>query len=144
MAAGTEEPPTPLVLRPSRAVLLGPVFLLVCVLPLAGAAPVLLVLLVLPVLAVVWVLRVRTEVDLAGVRAVGLLRATTLAWPEVGGVRFPRSPRLGLGGWARAVRPDGTEVSLPCVSFNDLPQLHRASGGRVPDPAAGAAAAAPE
>ena len=51
------------------------------------------------------------------------------------GFRFPKR------GWARADLVDGTEVSLPTVTFGRLPQLASASGGRVTDPYAAARAA---
>lgn len=87
-----------------------------------------LALLVIPVLASAAVVRYRTVADGAGVTARTLLGSRTLAWNDIDGLRFSR------GSWAKARRGDGSEVTLPAVTFSTLPQLTAVSGGRVPNP----------
>ncbi|WP_422749745.1 PH domain-containing protein [Mycobacterium sp. WMMD1722] len=85
-------------------------------------------LLVIPVIAAVAVARYRTVADGAGVTARTLLSSRTLAWSDMDGLRF------GRGAWAKARCKDGTETTLPAVTFNTLPELTAVSGGRVPNP----------
>lgn len=85
-------------------------------------------LMVLPVLFSVAVERLRTTADQDGVTARRLLSSRTLPWTQIEGLKFTR------GRWARACRPDASEVVLPAVTFSTLPQLTAASGGKVPNP----------
>lgn len=85
-------------------------------------------MLVLPVVQVWWIHRIRTVADPAGLTAVHTFGTTRLAWSDLNGLRFPK------WGAVRAVRPDGSSVRLPAVSFDDLPALSAISGGAVPDP----------
>jgi hypothetical protein len=85
-------------------------------------------LLVIPVLASAAIVRFRTVADGAGVTARTLLGSRILAWNDIDGLRFSR------GSWAKARRRDGSEVTLPAVTFSTLPQLTAISGGRVPNP----------
>ena len=57
-----------------------------------------------------------------------LLGRQTVAWDEIDGLRFGRQA------WAVARRRDGSEFTLPAVTFSTLPVLTEASGGRVPNP----------
>ncbi|MCK0175013.1 MULTISPECIES: PH domain-containing protein [Mycobacteriaceae] len=86
------------------------------------------VLLVLPVLASALIMRLRTVADADGVTARRLLGRRRLAWEDIEGLRFDR------GSWAKATLADGTDVTLPAVTFGTLPQLTAASAGRVPNP----------
>ncbi|MBO0677289.1 PH domain-containing protein [Mycolicibacterium sp. S2-37] len=86
------------------------------------------VLMVIPVFASALIVRLRTVADADGVTARTLLRSRTLAWQDIEGLRF------GRGSWARATLADGTEVTLPAVTFGTLPRLTAASAGRVPNP----------
>lgn len=86
------------------------------------------VLLVVPALLSVAIVRYRTTADRETVRARTLLGSRTLRWEEIDGLRFGRNL------WAMARRRDGSEVMLPAVTFNTLPSLTLASGGRVPNP----------
>ena len=87
---------------------------------------------ILPIVQVWWITRVRTEADENGLRAMHLFRTNAISWDEIAGLRFPK--------WTTtcAVRPDGTTVRLPAVTFADLPVISAVSGGRVPDPYAAA------
>ncbi|NKY20944.1 PH domain-containing protein [Tsukamurella spumae] len=93
----------------------------------AGAAVLGWALLVIPVLLALWILRVRTVIGPDGVRSVGVLRATTITWDEMSGIR------IGDNGAVYAVRADGSEVRLPAVTISQLPRVAAASGGRIPD-----------
>lgn len=86
------------------------------------------VLFVIPVLVSAAVVRYRTVADRDQVTARTLLRSRTVPWTEIEGLRFDRSS------WAKARRTDGSELTLPAVTFATLPLLTAASGGRVPNP----------
>ena len=85
-------------------------------------------LLVVPVFLSVVVVRYRTTADRDTVTARSLLGSETVRWEDIDGLRFGRRV------WAQARRRDGTELSLPAVTFSTLPVLTAASGGRVPNP----------
>ncbi len=86
------------------------------------------VLFVLPVLVSAAIVRYRTVADRDTVSARTLLSSRTVPWTEIEGLRFTRSS------WARARLRDGSEMTLPAVTFATLPLLTAASGGRVPNP----------
>lgn len=86
----------------------------------------------IPFLVAAWVLRVRTTVTPDGLELRRAFSSQSISWDQIKGFRFPKR------GWARADLVDGTEVSLPTVTFGRLPQLASASGGRVTDPYAAA------
>ena len=86
------------------------------------------VLFVLPVLVSAAIVRYRTVADRDTVSARTLLSSRTVPWTEIEGLRFNRSS------WARARLRDGSEMTLPAVTFATLPLLTAASGGRVPNP----------
>ena len=87
-----------------------------------------LLLLAIPVLLSVAIERLRTTADTDSVTARYQLSSRTLPWSQVEGLKFTR------GRWARACRPDLSEMRLPAVTFSTLPQLTAASGGKVPNP----------
>jgi hypothetical protein len=87
-----------------------------------------LVLLAIPVLLSAAIERLRTTADADSVTARYLLSTRSLPWSQVEGLKFTR------GRWARACRPDMSEMRLPAVTFATLPQLTAASGGKVPNP----------
>lgn len=89
-----------------------------------------------PIVQIWWIARVRTEADRNGLEAMRLFGSTRISWDDVAGLRFPKWSAV------KAVRPDGGTVSLPAVTFADLPALSAISGGRVPDPYAAAREAA--
>ncbi|MFC4602319.1 PH domain-containing protein [Rhodococcus kronopolitis] len=96
------------------------------------------VLWLIPIAVAVWTLRVRTLVTADGLQLRRMFSSRSLEWSQLKGFRFPKH------GWARAELTDGSEVSLPVVTFGRLPQLAAASGGRVTDPYAAADRAARE
>jgi hypothetical protein len=98
--------------------------LLVPVLTWPSTAP----LLIIPVLLSVLIVRLRTQAADTGVTVRTLLGGQSLRWEDIDGLRFSR------GAWARAQLKDGRQVRLPAVTFATLPQLTRASAGRVPNP----------
>jgi hypothetical protein len=87
-----------------------------------------LLLLLIPVALSVAIERLRTTADADSVTARYLMSSRTLPWSQVDGLKFTR------GRWARACRPDLSEMRLPAVTFSTLPQLTAASGGKVPNP----------
>ena len=87
-----------------------------------------LLLLAIPVVVSVAIERLRTTADADNVTARYLMSTRTLPWTQVEGLKFTR------GRWARACRPDLSEMRLPAVTFSTLPQLTAASGGKAPNP----------
>lgn len=88
-------------------------------------------LLILPVLLSALIFRLQTQADAAGVTVRTLLGSRSVPWEDIEGLRFNR------GSWARADIKNGRPLRLPAVTFATLPQLTRASAGRVPNPYAG-------
>ncbi|MFB1296736.1 PH domain-containing protein [Mycobacterium sp. pW049] len=86
------------------------------------------VLLLIPVAMSIVVARYRTLADRETVTARTLLGRQTVPWEDIDGLRF------GRRAWAVARRRDGTEFTLPAVTFSTLPVLTEASGGKVPNP----------
>lgn len=86
------------------------------------------VLWIVPIGVAYWMLRVRTVVDTRGLHVRRLFTSEVISWDELKGFRFPGNR------WARAELTDGTEKTLPVVTFGRLPQIAEASGGRVTDP----------
>lgn len=84
--------------------------------------------LVFPFVVIWWIRRLKTTVDEQGITAVSTWKTTRIPWHDVDGLRFPKWSPVCV------VLTDGTSVRLPSVTFNDLPSLAKASGGRVPDP----------
>ena len=124
----------------SRTALLPVGLLLVCVLPVAAAAPWAVVLLLLPALAAALVLRVGVDVagdspdgavdgaPAAGVTVRSLVGRRHVPWPDVSGIR------VGTRGQLWLVTTRGTELRLPVVRLRELGELAAASGGRIPAP----------
>ncbi|SFO88196.1 PH domain-containing protein [Geodermatophilus dictyosporus] len=115
-------------MRLSRVALVPVVFLAVCVLPFAAAAPWAAVVLVVPLLAAVWVLRVGVDVDDEGITTHTLGPSRRVAWTELAGIRVGRGARL------RLVTTAGSELQLPVLRARDLPRLAALSGGRIDAP----------
>ena len=124
------------VIRVSPLALVACLFLLFCIsFPVLGWPAAFGWMLVIPFLIGAWVLRVRTTVTPDGLELRHAFSSQSVPWERIKGFRFPKR------GWARADLVDGSEVSLPVVTFGRLPQLASASGGRVTDPYAAARAA---
>lgn len=85
-------------------------------------------LLIIPVVASAAIIRYRTTADRDTVTARSLIGSRTIAWEDVDGLQFDRRA------WASAHLKDGSDVRLPAVTFNTLPQLTAATDGRVPNP----------
>ncbi len=90
--------------------------------------PVTAPLLIIPVLLAALIVRLRTQADDTEVTVRTLLGSQSVRWENIDGLRFNR------GSWARAQLKDGGQLRLPAVTFATLPQLTRASAGRVPNP----------
>ncbi len=121
--------PSPLVIRISPMAHIAVVFLVLGLAALVFVWPSWTqVLFVLPVLVSAAVIRYRTVADRDQVTARTLLRSRTVQWEQIEGLRFTRSS------WAKARLTDGSEMTLPAVTFAILPLLTAASGGRVPNP----------
>jgi len=90
--------------------------------------PVTAPLLSIPVLLSALIVRFRTQADDSGVTVRTLLGSRSVRWEDIEGLRFSR------GSWGRAQLKDGHRLQLPAVTFANLPQLTRASAGRVPNP----------
>ena len=106
----------------------------ICTVPLAFASPWLAIIWLLPIVGLVHVLRTGVDADPDGLTTHTLLGTRRLAWDDIAGLRIRRS-RIG------AVLRDGSTVRLPVLRPRHLSLLAGASGGRLPDPSAGAAAA---
>lgn len=128
--------PAPATVRLSRLAFAGVGLLVVCIsFPVLGYPAAFGWLLLVPIAVGIWIERVQTRVDTAGIAVRQLFSSREVTWDQVEGLRFPKR------GWARAKLADGSEMLLPPVTFNDLPEVSRASGGRIPDPFASEAAA---
>jgi hypothetical protein len=90
--------------------------------------PVTAPLLIIPVLLSALIVRLQTQADDTKVTVRTLLGSRSVRWEDIDGLRFNR------GSWARAQLKDGRQLRLPAVTFATLPQLTRASAGRVPNP----------
>ena len=85
-------------------------------------------LMIIPLALSSVVIRLRTVADRDHVIVRTLFGRDTVAWDDIDGLRFGRKA------WAVARRRDGSELTLPAVTFSTLPLLTAASGGRVPNP----------
>jgi hypothetical protein len=126
---GSPSTPAPVVIKISPMAHLAVVFLVFGLLALVLAGPTwFVVLFVIPVLLSAVIVRYRTIADRDTVTARTLLGSETIRWDDIQGLRFGRKS------WALARRRDGSELSLPAVTFATLPILTAVSGGRVPNP----------
>lgn len=121
--------PSPLVIRISPMAHFAVFFLFLGLAALVYVWPTwTLVLFGIPVLVSAAVVRYRTVADRDRVTSRTLLSSRTVPWTEIEGLRFTRSS------WAKARLTDGSELTLPAVTFATLPLLAAVSGGRVPNP----------
>ncbi|MCH9666745.1 MAG: PH domain-containing protein [Actinomycetia bacterium] len=129
MGSSSTSVPAPVVVRISPMAHLAVALLTLGLLSLVFAGPTWFIfLLAVPVLLSVMIVRYRTTADPDTVTARTLLGSETIDWDDIDGLWF------GRRAWARARRRDGSELSLPAVTFATLPALTAASGGRVPNP----------
>lgn len=128
---GTPSAPasTPVVIRISPMAHLAVALLTMALLSVVFAGPGWFALLLfIPVVCSAAIVRYRTTADRETVTARTLLGSRTLRWDDIAGLRF------GKKAWALARLRDGSEISLPAVTFATLPLLTAASDGRVPNP----------
>ena len=133
MTAADGDRPGQLRVRIPRINLFAVAVAAVCTVPLAFASPWLAVVWLLPIAALAHVLRTGVDADASGLTTHTMFGSRRLAWDDIAGLRIRRS-RIG------AVLRDGSTVRLPVLRPRHLSLLAAASGGRLPDPAAGAAA----
>lgn len=119
---------TPKVFRPSREHVIAIVLMTGIALMGISWAPLRLGwLLVLPIAALAWVFTASTRVDERGLSLKYLLRPNhSIGWGDLAGISFKGSRAL-------ATTTDGREFPMPGVTFNSLPALSDASGGRITD-----------
>jgi hypothetical protein len=135
MTAASQDQPAELRVRIPRINLFAVAVAAVCTVPLAFASPWLAILWLLPIAGLVHVLRTGVDADRTGLTTHTLLGSRRLAWDDIAGLRIRRS-HIG------AVLRTGSTVRLPVLRPRHLSLLAAASGGRLPDPTAGAGAAA--
>lgn len=125
--------------RPERANLFAAALIIAVALLVIPSAPLYLAwLLLIPAAFIFWVLRARTIVDERGVDIRYAFRGgKTIRWEDLAGVGFK-------GARALLTTTDGTAHAMPGVTFNSLPRLAEASGGRIPDVLTSAQEAADE
>lgn len=117
------------VIRIPRLAHLGVFLALFCVaFPFFGAPKVLWFLFVIPIVLAVWVERTRTTVSDNGIDTRTLFGSRHLDWADVRGLKIPKR------GYLRLHLADDTDVTLPAVGYDRLPDLVAASNGRIPDP----------
>lgn len=125
------------VFRPSSLIVLVALTFAVCATPIAFAAPLFWLIYLVPLAVIVWTLRTRTVVDPDAIAVRRVLGARAVPWSEITSLRLTK--RTGV----RVVLAGGDEVALPSVHVRHLPLIAAASGGRLPDPSAAAAAGEP-
>lgn len=101
--------------------------ILIMLIPVVNVPLALVWFLAIPVAYLWWIVRARTTVGEDGIATRYALRpGRHVTWDEFAGLEF-------VGAKAQAVTEAGQRVPMPAVSFNSLPTLSRASGGRIPD-----------
>lgn len=117
----------PVTFRPERANLIV-TFLIIAIAGLVlGTMWQYLWILLFPLAFVYWILRARTTVGDEGIGITYAFRpGTSIGWDDLKGVGFK-------GARALATTKDGKEYPMPGVTFNSLPELSKASNGRIPD-----------
>lgn len=115
-------------LRPARThFLVAAVMACLMLIPIGSAPLALGWLLIVPLGLAWWAARAETRVDDSGITARYAFRPQRhMDWDELAGIGFTGSRALARG-------HDGDSFPLPALSFNDMPWLAKASGGRVPD-----------
>ena len=128
MASATSSP-APVVIRISPMAHLAVALFALALLSIVFAGPGwFAVLLLIPIAMSVAIARYRTVADRETVTVRTLFGTQKMRWADIEGLRFGRKA------WALARKSDGSETTLPAVTFASLPVLTAASGGRVPKP----------
>ncbi|MFD5867311.1 PH domain-containing protein [Corynebacterium sp. NPDC060344] len=122
--------------RPQKTHFMAVVFLVFLAIVAMGFSLWLTPLLLVPVIYSVWILRVRTTVSSRGITAVYLVGGRrSLPWNRFRGVLFDKRGRaFAVGRSTEDGQDDDVRFSLPAITFNSLPALSEATGGRIPDP----------
>ncbi|KQB83837.1 Low molecular weight protein antigen 6 [Corynebacterium oculi] len=122
------EAPSATQFRPERFHFAVVIFMaLIMLIPISHSPALLGGFFILPALYLWWLVRARTSVDSRGITAHYAFRGSrTVTWEDFEGIGFK-----GSTSFARS--RTGEQFSLPAVSFNSLPALAQASGGRIPD-----------
>lgn len=123
--------------RPQKTNLFIAGFLLILAVVAMGYSMWFAPLLLVPIVFVVWMMRVRTTVSDRGITAVYLLRGRrSLPWERFRGVLFDKAGHAHAVGRSAGADEgaDDVKFALPAISFNSLPELSAATGGRIPDP----------
>lgn len=121
-------PTTKKVFKPTREHILAIVIATgIALIGIMWAPKYLIWLLLIPALWLAWVLSSSTTVDDKGIKTRYLFRKNAfLPWEDLAGIAFK-------GPSAHVATKNGAEYPLPGVTFNSLPALAEASGGRITD-----------
>ncbi|WP_295627154.1 PH domain-containing protein [uncultured Corynebacterium sp.] len=135
--------------RPQKTHFFGVAFLLFLAIMAMGFEPLWFApLLLVPLIYSLWIMRVRTTVGARGITAVPFLgERRSLPWNRFRGVLFDKRGRAFAVGSSNELSEDTRDdvrFPLPAITFNSLPALNEASGGRIPDPITPALAAEEE
>lgn len=119
---------SPQVFRPSREHVLAIALMTgIALIGIAWAPLILGWLLIIPAAYLVWVFGSATKVDGSGIAVKYPVRPNaTIAWEDLSGIAFK-------GARALATTTSGKEYPMPGVTFNSIPELALASGGRIQD-----------
>lgn len=114
--------------QPERTNVLAAVLMIGISLLIIGSAPLYLFwILLIPLAFLYWVLRARTTVGEDGVDIRYAFRGSrSIGWDKLAGIGFK-------GARALLTTKDGRTHPMPGISFNSLPELSKASRGRIPD-----------
>ncbi len=103
-----------------------------------GNPAVLWVLFAIPLGAALWIERTRTVVSADGLDLRTLTGSQHIDWDRIRGLYLPKRA------FVRVHLDDDTDVALPAVYYDRLPELITASDGHIPDPFATAESATAE
>ena len=114
--------------RPDRTHLVATVLIVgIAIMGIAWAPLALGWLLIFPVAFIYWVLRAKTTISATGIHITYAFKsAIEIGWDDFAGIGFQRSR-------AFASTRDGKRHNLPGISFQSLPELEKASEGRIRD-----------
>lgn len=119
---------TTTVFKPERThVLAGIMMAAISVFIIGWAPQYLWWILLLPALFIYWALRAQTTVSEDGIAIrYAFRKGVSLDWEEIQGVGFKGATTLLRD-------TSGNEHPMPAITFNSIPELSRASRGRIPD-----------
>lgn len=119
---------SPQVFRPSREHVIAIALMTgIALIGIAWAPLILGWFLILPAAYLVWVYASSTRVDAAGLTMKYAVRPNvSIPWDDLSGIAF-------TGPKAHATTTAGKQYPMPGVTFNSIPELSEASGGRITD-----------